>query len=89
VIDWDGACIGDAAFDLVTLLFFLYDDERLRALLWRVLLERLSVPALSVYVAHMILRQVDWSIRFYDRLTVERFLHRGYAILSTLTYTYT
>nr|BBH85595.1 hypothetical protein KTC_03460 [Thermosporothrix sp. COM3] len=87
VIDWDGACIGDAAFDLVTLFFFLYEDERLRALLWRVLLERSSVPALSVYVAHMILRQVDWSIRFYDRLTVERFLHRGYAILSTLTYT--
>src|SRR5581483_9479334 len=35
IIDWDGGCAGDAAFDLATLLFYIYDDVALRERLWR------------------------------------------------------
>src|SRR5579863_9234831 len=33
VIDWDGTCAGDCAFDLATLLFYSYDAYELRELL--------------------------------------------------------
>jgi hypothetical protein len=36
--------------------------------------ERVSPTILSVYMAHLILRQVDWSIRYHDRATVDYYL---------------
>jgi hypothetical protein len=82
VVDWQDPCAGDCAFDLVTLFYYSYDDSPdVRALLWRHLIARVSPVVLGVYLAHMVLRQVDWSIRFYDDATVERWLRVSRAVL--------
>lgn len=65
VIDWQDPHAGDCTFDLVTLLFYTWDDVVVRDYLWQHIIERISPGVLSVYLAHMILRQVDWSIRHY------------------------
>jgi hypothetical protein len=56
---------GDRAFDLATLLFYCYDHDEVRRLL-RARLVELAGPAVArAYLAHMVLRQADWSLRFY------------------------
>lgn len=65
VIDWQDPCAGDRAFDLVTLLFYAWDSPAMRDPLWRHVRGQISPGVLGVYLAHMILRQVDWSIRHY------------------------
>ncbi len=81
VVDWDGCRAGDRAFDLATLLFYADEDDGggsgPRERLWRVLVARTSPSLLGIYLAHLVLRQVDWSIRFHDRSTVERWLDRA------------
>ncbi len=57
--------VGDRAFDLVTLLFYSYDHEQARDLLTARLSEPASPRAASAYLAHLILRQVDWSLRHH------------------------
>lgn len=81
VVDWDGVHAGDAVFDSATLLFYSYDDRAVREQLWQSALERASLELLSVYLAHLILRQVDWSLRHHDQKTIERYLTRGTALL--------
>jgi hypothetical protein len=54
---------GDRAFDLATLLFYVYDHDGLRAALRGRLLALAGTGAAAVYLAHMVLRQVDWSLR--------------------------
>jgi hypothetical protein len=81
VIDWDGTCSGDCVFDLVTLLFYHYDRQDLRKLLWTEALERAGPGPLRIYLAHMILRQIDWSIRYYDSAIVQRYIGRAEEIL--------
>lgn len=81
VIDWDGTCSGDCVFDLVTLLFYLYDRRDVRKLPWTEALERAGPGPLRIYLAHMILRQVDWSIRHYDSATVQKYVRRAEEIL--------
>jgi streptomycin 6-kinase len=56
---------GDRAFDLATMLFYLYDRHDIRERLRRQALELTSSRALSAYLAHMLLRQVDWSLRHH------------------------
>lgn len=72
-VDWEGCSSGDRAFDLATLYF--YGCRSAKAAqsdrLWQQQLERCGERLLSVYLAHLILRQVDWSIRFHDRDSVE------------------
>jgi aminoglycoside phosphotransferase len=65
VIDWEGACAGDRGFDLATFLFYSYDDREMRDPLWREVLDRSGHGELAVYMAHMIVRQVDWSMRHH------------------------
>ena len=65
VVDWEGACAGDRGFDLATFLFYSYDDREVRDPLWREALDCSGHGALTVYLAHMIVRQVDWSIRHH------------------------
>lgn len=84
VIDWDAPFAGDCSFDIATLLFYSYDEPTLRELLWQHLLQRASLNLLSFYMAHLILRQVDWSLRFHDRATIERYLSRGRTILQDI-----
>jgi hypothetical protein len=63
---------GGRAFDLATLLFYLYDDEvrtqlsaRLLALTGRRAARAYLAHLVRAYLAHLVLRQVDWSLRFY------------------------
>jgi hypothetical protein len=59
------ALTGDRAFDLATMLFYLYDRHDIRERLRGRALDLTSGRALSAYLAHMLLRQVDWSLRHH------------------------
>ncbi|HEV2124664.1 MAG TPA: aminoglycoside phosphotransferase family protein [Chloroflexota bacterium] len=89
VVDWEGCCAGDRAFDLATLFFYAGESGNAEAdqveRLWRLLLERTGPQLLGVYLAHLVLRQVDWSIRFHDRAAVERWLGRADDVLRRLS----
>lgn len=56
---------GDRAFDLATLLFYCYDQDEVREPLRARLLELTDPQAAHAYLAHMVLRQVDWSLRYH------------------------
>jgi thiamine kinase-like enzyme len=58
IIDWDATCAGDAAFDLATLLFYASAEVAIREQLWQHILRRTPLSVVSVYLAHLILRQV-------------------------------
>ncbi|MGO9451409.1 MAG: phosphotransferase family protein [Candidatus Binataceae bacterium] len=74
VIDWNGCCAGDRGFDLITLGFYALEDDTIA----RPLLERAvaisDAGAAALYLAHMIVRQLDWSIRHHDEETISRYL---------------
>jgi hypothetical protein len=59
------ALTGDRAFDLATMLFYLYDRDDFRDRLRGRALQLTDRPALDAYLAHMLLRQVDWSLRHH------------------------
>lgn len=56
---------GDRAFDLATLLFYCYDQDAVRVPLRARLFELTDPQAARAYLAHMVLRQVDWSLRYH------------------------
>lgn len=77
---------GDRAFDLATLLFYWYDREPFRERLHARVLELSSQRALDVYLAHMLLRQVDWSLRHHPgTAALEHHLHLARLAASDLT----
>jgi thiamine kinase-like enzyme len=67
VVDWNvpftGSSQGDRGFDLATLLFYSYDLSTTRELIWQRLIEVSGAGWASVYLAHLCLRQVEWSLR--------------------------
>jgi Ser/Thr protein kinase RdoA (MazF antagonist) len=63
---------GDRAFDLATLLFYHYDHEQIRDLLRGRLLGLAGPQPACAYLAHMVLRQVDWSLRHHPAATATR-----------------
>jgi hypothetical protein len=68
VIDWGGTRSGDRMFDLATLVYYGRGyTENLRA---RVV-EEIGEEGLSVYLAHMAVRQCDWSLRRHGVLAGE------------------
>jgi hypothetical protein len=73
VVDWNGATKGDAAFDLITLAFYTYDDAVRRELLAAAAAQT-GPDAVVLYAAHMALRSVDWTIRNHEELEVQWFL---------------
>lgn len=85
VVDWEGVQAGDRGFDLATLLFYCYEDPELRRMLWEYSLAQSSGAVLAVYLAHLILRQVDWSLRHHSADIYEHFLARSHLILRDLT----
>jgi aminoglycoside phosphotransferase len=85
VVDWDAVHAGDCAFDIATLLFYSNDDHTVCEQLWHSALERANIELLSVYLAHLILRQVDWSLRHHDQSTIDHYLNRSNKILAALT----
>jgi Ser/Thr protein kinase RdoA (MazF antagonist) len=77
---------GDRAFDLATLLFYLYDRDPLRERLRARALEITGQRALDVYLAHMLLRQVDWSLRHHPGTpALAHHLHLARLVASDLT----
>jgi aminoglycoside phosphotransferase (APT) family kinase protein len=84
VIDWEGSVSGDCAFDLATMLFYVWPFEELRDQLWRVLLDRAPRGAAAVYLAHMIVRQLDWSMRNHPSDEVTRYLRIGGDIIRAI-----
>jgi hypothetical protein len=83
VVDWTGATSGDAAFDLVTLAYYTYDFA-LRDQLLDAARTRTDPRALHLYAAHMVLRQVDWSLRHQDDTGVRWATDIGGALLEVL-----
>ena len=63
---------GDRGFDLATLLFYAYDHDGIRARLGARLLELAGPRAARAYLAHIVLRQVDWSVRHYPEAPATR-----------------
>jgi hypothetical protein len=84
IVDWGGCLAGDCAFDIATLLFYAYDEIAVREQLWEYAQARASLNLLSLYFAHLILRQVDWSLRFHDQATSDRYITRGYMVLADI-----
>ena len=84
VIDWNGCCAGDRGFDLTTLAFYALEDPGVAT--W--LLDRAGKvsgpPAIALYLAHMIVRQLDWSIRNHDQPTVTRYLNISLSALGVI-----
>jgi hypothetical protein len=85
VVDWEGARLGDGAFDWATLLFYGYEDDLLRPMLWSTALERASVETLSVYLAHLVIRQVDWSLRHHQAAIAEQYIQRSTALFEEIS----
>ena len=75
VIDWSGCRAGDRAFDLTTLAFYALEDSRVATWLFDRAREVAGPPAVALYLSHMIVRQLDWSIRHHDQPTVTRYLN--------------
>jgi aminoglycoside phosphotransferase (APT) family kinase protein len=67
VIDWNvpfaGASQGDRGFDLATLLFYTYDIAAVRDRLWDAATAVSGIGWTIVYLSHLVLRQVEWSVR--------------------------
>lgn len=84
VVDWEGACSGDRGFDLATYIFYSFEENDTREFLWPKALECCGRSALSVYLAHMIVRQLDWSIRHHNPKLVAGQMARADAILRAL-----
>ena len=85
VVDWEGCLPGDRRFDLATLYFYAAASDEAEPdqvdRLWRLLLAHTGRPLLGVYLAHLVLRQVDWSLRFHHRSEVERWLGHADVLL--------
>jgi hypothetical protein len=89
VIDWDGTCVGDAGFDLATMLFYQYklgdmlpekaiDDLMSEACAYS------GVEMVHVYLAHMVVRQLDWSIRHHAQSVIDHYLDISREICSSI-----
>jgi hypothetical protein len=84
VIDWDATCAGDRAFDLATLLFYSYADAPCRRVLWDALDALREPDVAALYLAHLILRQVDWSIRQHTPTFAEHWIATSAQVLEDL-----
>ena len=84
VVDWDAAGCGDRALDLSKLLFYLYDQPALRALLQQQIVHISGDDALVVYLVYNILAQLDWSIRHHSPEVVTMWLAKAVVILDAL-----
>jgi len=76
IIDWNvpfaGAGQGDRGFDVATLLFYTYDDDATRPALWDRAIAISGPRWTAVYLAHLVLRQVEWTVRHHPGGAQER-----------------
>jgi Phosphotransferase enzyme family len=84
VIDWEGCRAGDRAFDLVTLLYYSYPDPVLRNAFWERARAIASDEAIALFLAHLIVRQTEWSIRLETPAAADRYLKLADLILADL-----
>lgn len=67
IVDWNvpfvGAAQGDRGFDVATFLFYTYDIEATRDQLWERAISISGEAWTAVYLAHLVLRQVEWTVR--------------------------
>ncbi|HEY1751492.1 MAG TPA: aminoglycoside phosphotransferase family protein [Caulobacteraceae bacterium] len=84
VIDWEGVGAGDRAFDLAVLLFYAYAAPAARTALWVRLAQLRPPPAIGVYLAHICLRQAEWSLRRHAPELGRFYLQRAHAVLGDL-----
>jgi Ser/Thr protein kinase RdoA (MazF antagonist) len=76
---------GDRAFDLATLLFCHYDHHEIRDSLGAWLLDLAGPRTTGAYLAHMALRQVDWSLRDHPAATAtQRHLRLARIIITNI-----
>lgn len=61
VVDWDATTSGDRLFDLATLLYYAPAESRVRDYV----VSRAGRGVLAAYLAHMCIREADWSLRLY------------------------
>lgn len=86
IVDWnvpfEGATQGDRGFDIATLLFYAYDIDAVRTRLSKAAVA-VSGPAwTAVYLAHLVLRQVEWTVRHRpDSAEEQRFLQVATMVL--------
>jgi hypothetical protein len=73
VVDWDGVQHGDRHFDLCCLMIQCAADAG-AGILQDYLEKSVPVSTIRFYAAHMVLRQLDWLIRFYNAAEVENCL---------------
>jgi Phosphotransferase enzyme family len=62
VIDWGGTRSGDRLFDLATLVYYARGEA---PGLERYVVDHIGREGLSVYLAHMCVRQTEWSLRHH------------------------
>jgi Ser/Thr protein kinase RdoA (MazF antagonist) len=76
IVDWNvpfvGASQGDRGFDVATLLFYTYDNARTRDRLWAHASAISGTHWVAAYLAHLALRQVEWSVRHQPGSPSER-----------------
>lgn len=87
IIDWsvpfDGAAQGDRGFDIATLLFYTYDDDASRDRLWTEAVAVSGQRWTTVYLAHLVLRQVEWTVRHRPgSAEEERFMNLAIRVLN-------
>ena len=63
IVDWSGVAQGDRGFDVATLLFYAYDVDAVRDELWSRATAISGRPWTTVYLCHLVLRQVEWLRR--------------------------
>jgi hypothetical protein len=86
VVDWNvpfaAASQGDRGFDLATLLFYSYDIASTRNQLWDAASAVSGVGWTIVYLSHLVLRQVEWTVRHRPASSEEtRFITIANAVL--------
>lgn len=84
VIDWERSYSGDRAFDLAIMLFYTWRFRDFREALGCALLERTTKGAVAVYLAHMIVRQLDWSMRHHPKDAVDHYMRTARRVLQAL-----
>lgn len=73
IIDWEMTQTGDAAFDLVTQALYAYQSHR-RDRFLAAARARTHPDAIQLYAAHMVLRQVDWTLRHHEPVVADFFV---------------
>jgi aminoglycoside phosphotransferase (APT) family kinase protein len=84
VVDWEGVRAGDRLFDLATLLFYTCEIPAVHGRLWKLALARGRPGVIGVYLAHMIVRQIDFSIRHHGTAAVDQWLTSTQGLLASM-----